>query len=95
MKGGAALGAGCGEDERAVGKIEGGEIVAATEFGSDGTPVQASGDHKVQDQPIAVVEFDGDALADALQGTHGVAFELFERWLHGTQEEGACYADLG
>jgi hypothetical protein len=43
--------------------------------------VETAGDHEVQDQPVAVVEFDGDAFADAAQGTYGVAFELFERRL--------------
>jgi len=95
VEGGAALGAGFGEDERAVGKVEGGEVVAAAEFGSEVTPVETAGDHEVKDEPIAVVELDGDALADAAQRTHGVAFELFEGWLDGAQEEGACYADVG
>jgi hypothetical protein len=57
--------------------------------------VEAPGDHEVQDKPVAVVEFDGDALADAAQGEHGMAFEVFEGWLHGAEEEGACYADMG
>jgi hypothetical protein len=57
--------------------------------------VETAGDHEVQDEPIVVVEFDGDSLADTAQGTDGLAFELFERWLDGAQEEGACYADLG
>jgi hypothetical protein len=95
VKGGATFGAGFGEDERAVRKVEGGEIVAAAQFGSDRTPVQTAGDHEVQDEPVAVVEFYGDALPDAAQGTHGVAFERFEGWLDSAQEEGACYADLG
>jgi hypothetical protein len=56
--------------------------------------VETAGDHEVQDQPMAVVEFDGDTLADAAQGAHGMAFELFDGWLDGAQEEGACYTDL-
>jgi hypothetical protein len=95
VEGGAAFGAGFGEDERAVGKVEGGEIVAAAEFGSEGPPVEAAGDHEVQDEPMAVVEFDGDALADAVEGAYGVAFEFFEGWLDGAQEEWAGYADVG
>jgi hypothetical protein len=57
--------------------------------------VQSASDHKVQDEPMAVVEFDRDTFADAPQGADGVAFELFEWRLDGSQEEGACYADLG
>jgi hypothetical protein len=44
---------------------------------------------------MAVVEFDGDAFANAAQGKHDMAFELFERRLDGAQEEGAGYADAG
>jgi hypothetical protein len=95
VEGGAAFGAGFGENERAVGKVEGGKIVAAAEFGSERAPVQTAGDHEVQDEPMAVVEFDGDALADAAQGTYGVVFELFEWRLDGAQEERAGYADAG
>ncbi len=83
VEGGAALGTGFGENEGAVGKIEGGEIVTAAEFGSEGAPVKASGDHQVKNEPETVVEFDGDALADAEEGTHGVAFDLFNGWLYG------------
>jgi len=95
VKGGAAFGACFGEDERAVGKVEGSEIIAAAEFGSERAPVQTAGDHEVQDEPMAVVEFDGDAFANAAQGKHDMAFELFERRLDGAQEEGAGYADAG
>ena len=82
VEGGAAFGAGFGEDERAIGEVEGGEIVAAAEFGSEGAPVEAAGDHEVKDEPEAVVEFDGDAFADAAEGADGVAFESL-RWAVG------------
>jgi hypothetical protein len=92
---GAAFGAGFGEDERAVGKVEGGEIVSSAEFGSDGSPVEAAGDHEVEDEPETVVELDGDAFADAVKLADGVAFYLFDGWLHGAEEEWAGYADVG
>ena len=95
VEGGAALGTSFGEDERAVGEVEGCEIVAAAEFCSEGTPVETAGDHEVQDEPVAVVEFDGDAFADAAEGTDGVAFELFDGRLDGSEEEGAGQADVG
>lgn len=85
VDGGAALRTGFGEDEGAVGKIEGGEIVTAAEFGPEGAPVKASGDHQVKNEPETVVEFDGDALADAMEGTDGVAFDLFNGWLYGSE----------
>ena len=95
MKGGSAFGAGFGEDERAVGEVEGGEIVSAAEFGSDGAPVQATSDHEVQDEPEPVVELDGDAFADEVEGADGVAFDLFDSWLYGAEEEWAGDADVG
>ena len=94
VEGGTAFGAGFGEDERAVGEVECGEVVAAAEFGSEGAPVEAAGDHEVQDEPEAVVEFDGDALADAVEGTYGVAFDVLDAGLDGAEKERAGYADL-
>ena len=64
---GAALASGFGEHQRAVGKIERGEVVAAAELRARGPPVQAPGDHQVKHEPEVVVEADGDALADAAQ----------------------------
>ncbi len=94
MEGGTAFGAGFGEDEGAVGEVEGGEIVAASEFRSERTPVEAAGDHEVQDEPEAVVEFDGDAFADAMERADGVAFDVFDSRLDCTEKEWAGYADL-
>ena len=85
VQGGPAPGAGFGEDEGAVGEVEGGEVVSAAEFGSDGAPVKASGDHEVQDEPEAVVEFDGDAFAYAVEAADGVAFDLFDAGLDGAE----------
>jgi len=95
VEGGAAFGAGFGEDERAVGKIEGGEIVAAAEFGAERTPVEAAGDHEMEDEPDAVIELEDDAFADAVQRAHGVAFYVFDARLYGAEKEGAGDAELG
>ena len=95
VEGGSALGAGFGEDERAVGKVEGGEVVLAAEFGFDGAPVEAAGDHEVQDEPEAVVEFDGDSFADTVEGGDGVAFDLFDAGMGGAEKEWAGDADVG
>jgi len=93
VKGGAAFGARFGEDERAVRKVERGEVVAAAEFGSEGAPVKATGDHEVKDEPEAVVEFEDDALADAVERANGVPFDRFHGGLDGTEEERAGNAD--
>ena len=74
MKRGAALAAGFGQDEGAGREIEGGERLPAGEFGLRGTPVEAAGDHEVQDEPEIAVDANGDALADAAQGADGAAF---------------------
>jgi hypothetical protein len=99
VEGGAAFGAGFGEDERPVGKVEGGEVVSAAECRAglfvEGAPVEAAGDHEVEDEPEAVVEFDGDAFADAVQGTDVVAFEFFDGWVDCAEQEGAGYAEVG
>ena len=95
MEGGTAFGAGFGEDEGAVGEVEGGEVVAAAEFRAEGAPVETAGDHEVQDEPEAVVELDGDALADAVEGADGVAFDGFDAGLDGAEQEWAGDADVG
>jgi len=91
---GATLGAGFGEDEGAVGKIEGGEIAAGGEFGMRRFPVQATGDHEVQDKPEIVVETDGDALGDAAERADGVAFGGREGLVGGAEEKGAVETDV-
>jgi len=95
VEGGAALGAGFGEDEGAVGEVEGGEVVSAAEFGSEGAPVEAAGDHEVEDEPYTVVEFDGDAFANAAESADGVAFRFFDGGMYGAEEEGAGDAKVG
>ena len=92
---GATFGSGFGENERAIGEVEGSKIVSAAKLGSDGTPVEPASDHEVQDEPEAVVEFDGDAFADATKGADGMAFGLFDGGLDGAEEERAGDADVG
>ncbi len=94
VQGSAAFGAGFGKDERAVGEVEGGEVVAAAEFGVAWTPVKASGDHEVEDEPEVVVEADGDALADAAHLTDVAAFDIGDGWLYGSEQERAGDADV-
>ena len=90
-----AFGARFGEDERALGEVERGKIVAAAEFCSEGTPVEAAGDHEVKNEPEVVVELDGDAFANAVQGADAMAFDVFDAWLDGAEEKGACYSEVG
>ena len=78
-----------GQHQRAVGKIEGREILPPTEFRSHRTPVQPAGDHQVQHHPEAVVEAESDALANAAQFAHRVSFDGRQRRLDRAQQEWA------
>jgi hypothetical protein len=89
IKRGSALGAGFGEDERAIGEVEGGKVVAASEFGPERAPVETAGDHEMEDEPEAVVELKYDSLADTVEGADGVVFYLFDARLDGAKEEWA------
>ena len=95
MQGGPAPGAGFGEDEGAVGEVEGGEVVSAAEFGSERAPVEPTCDHEVKDEPESVVELEDNAFADAVKSADGVTFDLFDGRLHGAEKEGAGYTDVG
>ncbi len=75
VEGGPTLGAGLGEDQGAVGKIEGGETLAASELGRRRSPVEPTGDHEVEHQPKIVVQADGDAFADAAEGSDGATLD--------------------
>jgi hypothetical protein len=94
IKRGSALGAGFGKDEGAVGKVEGGEVVAASEFGAKRAPVEAAGNHEMEDEPEAIVELEDDSLADAMECADGVVFDLFDAWMDGAEEEWAGEAEV-
>jgi hypothetical protein len=95
VEGGAAFGAGFGEDEGAVREVECGEVVSDAEFRAERAPVEAAGDHEMKDEPEAVVEFEDDAFADAVEFADGVVFDLFDGGLDGAEEEWAGDADVG
>ncbi len=94
VEGGAALAAGFGKGEGSAGEVEGGEGVAAGEFGLGGLPVEASGDHEVEYQPEIAFDTDGDALADAADGDDFLAFDGAERGIDGAEQEDRAQADV-
>jgi hypothetical protein len=49
--------------------------------------MQASGNHKVEDEPDVTVESEGDAFADAFEVLDGAAFDAGERRLDGAEKE--------
>ena len=63
MQGGAALGPGFGQGQAAAGEIEGGEGLFAGQLGTRRPPMQAPGDHQVQDEPELALQADGNAFA--------------------------------
>lgn len=56
--------------------------------------MEAACDHEVQDEPEAIVELDGDAFADAMEGARGVSFDVFDSWLNCAEEEWAGNANV-
>jgi hypothetical protein len=92
MEGGAALGAGFGEDQRACREIEGGEGVSSGELCLRRAPVETAGDHEMENQPEVAFDADGDALADAAEGEDGLAFDAGKGRIDGAEEEDGAQA---
>jgi hypothetical protein len=90
----AMLGAGFGEDQRAVGKIEGGKIVTTCELCVLRTPVQAAGNHQMKHNPEIVIEADGDAFADTAKFADSEAVDSGDGRLRGAEKEQASDADV-
>ena len=88
----AALGACLGQNQGTVGKVERGERLAPGKLGLWSTPVQAAGNHQVQDQPKIILYADCNALAYTPQFADDVTFRVRNRRLRGAQEEGAGQA---
>jgi hypothetical protein len=89
----APLGAGLGEDQRAAGEIEGGEVAAAGELAVRPLPVEAASDHEVKDEPEIVIETEGNPLGETAEFADGAAVDGGERRIDGAQEESAVQAD--
>jgi len=81
------LGAGFGQCERAVGKIERGEIGAHL-LRNRRFPVEPAGDHEVQHHVEIVLHLEGDPFAQPPDGANGLADELRERRIYGSKQEG-------
>ena len=83
----APLAAGFGEDQRSTGEVEGGEILPSAKFGADGSPVQAAGDHEVQDEPEFVFKAEGNTFANSPQLANDLSLDRPKRWLGCAQQE--------
>jgi inhibitor of KinA len=83
------LRAGFGKRERAVGKIESSQAVAARQLCFWRPPVQAARNHQVQDEPEIAFHSDRDSLADSTQFAHNAAFDIRKGRLGGAKQKGA------
>lgn len=76
-------------------EIESCELIFSGETEAGRFPVEASGDHEVQDEPEVVIEADGDSFADAAEGADRLSFECSSGRGDGAEQEGAGEADFG
>ncbi len=91
VDGGAFFGACFGEEEGAVGELEGEEIDFAGGFMLRvGFPFEAAGDHEVEDEVEVVLESEDDAFALASEGEEVLVLDGFDGWVVGTEDEGAA-----
>ena len=81
------------ECQRALRKIESGEVLAAREFDFRGTPVQPSGDHQMEHQPDIALDSDRDSFADTADFANCAAFRVGDGWLRGAEQKGVGDAD--
>ena len=78
---------GFGEYERAVGEVEGGEVLSAADLGATRTPVEAPSDHQVQDEPEVALKSDSDALADPHELADSAPFDRGNGRIGGAEQE--------
>src|SRR5260370_25017468 len=83
----AVLRAGFGEHERAVGKIEGCQTVAARQLCRWLPPVQPACNHQVEHQPKIAFYSNRDALADSPQFAHDAALHTCNWRVRGPEQK--------
>src|SRR5713101_4596486 len=85
----AVLCAGFGKHERAAGKIEGCQTLAARQLCVWRPPVQPASNHQVQHQPEIALYSNRNSLADSPQLAHDAALHIRNRGLRGSKQKGA------
>ena len=93
MKRSALLRTSFGPEKRASGKIKGSEAPRRRNFDTAGAPVQAAGNHQVQDEPKVILEADANALSEAAQTQDLFSDGAVERRGRCPQEKRAGDAD--
>src|SRR5438552_10288654 len=83
----AVLCAGFGQNERAVGKIEGCQTVAARQLCPWQPPVQPACNHQVQHQPKIAFYSNRDPLADSPQFADDATLDTSNWWLCGSKQK--------
>jgi len=81
------FGAGFGPEQGAVGEVESGEAARGRDFDAAGFPVEAAGDHEMQDEPEIAFEADADAFAEAAELEDFFAERVRERRSGGAEEK--------
>src|ERR1700741_1157760 len=81
-----------GERERAAGKIESCEAAPAGKLCPSRLPMQAPGDHQMQNEPEIAFYADGDALADAAKFADDFAFDIADGRLCSSKQKRARQA---
>src|ERR1700722_2427018 len=94
MERGSFLRSSFGENQRTVGKIERREILSAAKLRLTITPMQAAGNHQVQNEPKIAFHPNRDTLADAPQLLHLASFRARERRLNRPQQKRTGHANL-
>src|SRR6185312_1030791 len=79
--------------------VESRQVIAATKFGCTLLrikipPVQASGDHQMQDEEQVVIEDKDNAFADAAKRTNFFAFDLANAGYRSAQQQWAGDAEV-
>lgn len=56
--------------------------------------METAGDHEVDDQPEVALDADGNALANAAEGSDGFAFDDGWWWIDGAKDKDALQAEM-
>lgn len=89
----ASLGAGLGEEQRAIVEVERGEADLSRRLGSGRDPAQPPGDHEMDDDEELVLQLPHEALAHPAKEEHPAAGERGEGWIDGAEDERVRQSD--
>ena len=82
-----------GEEQRAIGKIQGAGRTLARDGGPGIPPLETARDHEVDHGVQIVVQVQSDALADASDAPYAFAHEFRDRWIEGLEQRRRAETD--